>query len=91
MLDVSVVLPTFNEAGNIGLLIEALLTRLPEPSEIIVVDDDSPDLTWQVVEELRNYEPRIRLIRRIGRRGLTSALQEGIEAAEGRYGLLDGL
>lgn len=85
MLDVSVVLPTFNEAGNIGLLIKALLTRLPESSEIIVVDDDSPDLTWQVVEELRNYEPRIRLIRRIGRRGLTSALQEGIEAAEGRY------
>jgi dolichol-phosphate mannosyltransferase len=85
MLKVSVILPTFNEAGNIGLLIEALLTRLPEPSEIIVVDDDSPDLTWQVVEGLRGNEPRIRLIRRIGRRGLTSALKEGTEAAEGEY------
>ena len=85
MLKVSVVLPTFNEVGNIGLLIEALLARLPGPSEIIVVDDDSPDLTWQAVEELRKMDPRIHLIRRIGRRGLTSALQEGIAAAEGAY------
>jgi len=85
MINVSVILPTFNEAGNIGLLIETLLARLPEPSEIIVVDDNSPDLTWQVVERLRCSEPRIRLIRRIGRRGLTSALQEGIGAAEGEF------
>ncbi len=84
-LQVSVILPTFNEAGNIGLLIEALLARLPKHSEIIVVDDDSPDLTWQVVEGLRVSDPRIRLIRRVGRRGLTSALQEGIEAAEGEF------
>src|SRR5512139_3273139 len=83
-VSVSVILPTFNEAGNIGLLIEALLARLPELSEIIVVDDDSPDLTWQVVEDLRKSDNRIRLIRRIGRRGLTSALQEGIEAAGGK-------
>jgi dolichol-phosphate mannosyltransferase len=82
---VSVVLPTYNEAGNIGPLIEALLIRLPEASEIIVVDDDSPDLTWQVVEGLTRKDSRIRLIRRIGRRGLTTALQEGIEASEWRY------
>jgi dolichol-phosphate mannosyltransferase len=82
---VSVVLPTFNEAGNIGPLIEILLGGLPPSSEIIVVDDDSPDLTWQVVEGLRPRNPRIRLIRRIGRRGLTSALKEGLEAAEGEY------
>ncbi len=85
MIIVSVVLPTYNEAGNIGPLIEALLIRLPEASEIIVVDDDSPDLTWQVVEGLNRKDSRIRLIRRIGRRGLTTALQEGIEASEGRY------
>ena len=85
MIIVSVVLPTYNEAGNIGPLIEALLIRLPEASEIIVVDDDSPDLTWQIVEGLTRKDSRIRLIRRIGRRGLTTALQEGIEASEGRY------
>ena len=82
---VSVVLPTFNEAGNIGLLIEGLLSALPPSSEIIVVDDDSPDLTWQVVEAMQGLDGRIRLIRRIGRRGLTTALQEGIRAAEGDY------
>jgi dolichol-phosphate mannosyltransferase len=83
-LQVSVVLPTYNEAGNIGPLIEALLSHLPGESEIIVVDDDSPDLTWQVVGECVLRDPRIRLIRRIGRRGLTSALQEGIDASRGK-------
>jgi dolichol-phosphate mannosyltransferase len=85
MVEVSVVLPTYNEAGNIGPLIEALLSYLPTRSEIVVVDDDSPDLTWQGVEDLSRKDSRIRLIRRIGRRGLTSALQEGIEASGGRY------
>jgi dolichol-phosphate mannosyltransferase len=83
-IQVSVVLPTYNEAGNIGPLIEALFAHLPEASEIIVVDDDSPDLTWQSVEEFHHKDPRIRLIRRIGRRGLTSAIQEGINASWGR-------
>jgi dolichol-phosphate mannosyltransferase len=85
MVEVSVVLPTYNEAGNIGLLIQALLTYLPTQSEIVVVDDDSPDLTWERVEDQRQKDSRIRLIRRIGRRGLTSALQEGIRASEGKY------
>lgn len=82
---VSVVLPTFNEAGNIGRLIEKLRPVLPPASEIIVVDDDSPDRTWEVVEGLRGKYPGLRLLRRIGRRGLTSALREGIEAARGCY------
>lgn len=84
MVEVSVVLPTYNEAGNIGSLIEALLFHLPEACQVVVVDDDSADLTWQVVEDLSRKDSRIRLLRRIGRRGLTSALQEGIESSEGR-------
>jgi dolichol-phosphate mannosyltransferase len=83
-LEVSVVLPTYNEAENIGPLIEALLFRLPRQAEIVVVDDDSPDLTWKVVEELGRREKRVRLNRRMGRRGLTSALREGIEASRGK-------
>jgi dolichol-phosphate mannosyltransferase len=83
MVQVSVVLPTFNEAGNIGPLVKDILTRIPEEGEVIVVDDDSPDKTWQVVEKIMEGEPRVRLIRRIGRRGLTSALNEGIEASRG--------
>lgn len=82
--EVSVVLPTYNEAGNIGPLIQTLLTHLPGASEVVVVDDDSPDRTWQVVEGLGQKDPRVRLIRRIGRRGLTTALKEGIEAAAGK-------
>lgn len=82
---VSVVLPTYNEGGNIGPLIEVLLDHLPTACEILVVDDDSPDLTWEKVEERILRDDRIRLIHRIGRRGLTSALQEGIEAAQGTY------
>ena len=49
MCRVSVILPTYNESGNIGPLIEEILSYLPGESEIIVVDDDSPDRTWEIV------------------------------------------
>ena len=81
-MKVSVVLPTYNERDNIAPLIEAIM-REASPYEIIVVDDDSPDGTWRVVEELGDRYPNLRLLRRIGRRGLTSALQEGISMAQG--------
>lgn len=83
-VEVSVVLPTYNEAGNIGPLIQTLLAHLPEASEVVVVDDDSPDRTWQIVEGLGLKDARVRLIRRIGRRGLTTALREGIETSAGK-------
>jgi dolichol-phosphate mannosyltransferase len=66
-------------------LIEEILTYIPVESEIIVVDDDSPDRTWEGVEAFGQKEPRVRLLRRIGRKGLTSALQEGINLSKGRY------
>ena len=67
-LQVSVVLPTFNERENIGELVLEILDRLPAGSEVIVVDDDSPDGTWQAVEEYARAHPDVRLLRRIGRR-----------------------
>lgn len=82
---VAVILPTFNEAENIGPLIEANLRALTEagyPAEVIVVDDDSPDGTWRVVEEYAARDDRVRLIRRTNERGLTSAIWTGIRAAE---------
>ncbi|HBY99537.1 MAG: polyprenol monophosphomannose synthase [Ardenticatenaceae bacterium] len=85
-LRVAVVLPTFNEAGNIGPLIDAnlqALTAAGYPAQVIVVDDDSPDGTWQVVENASARDCRIRLIRRTTERGLTSAIWTGIQAAEG--------
>jgi len=74
---VSVILPTYNERHNIGPLIEAVLEALPQ-AEVIVVDDDSPDLTWQVVSGKAEDDSRVRLIRRTTERGLTSAIARGI-------------
>jgi dolichol-phosphate mannosyltransferase len=83
-LTVSVVLPTYNERDNISRLIEAILDALSEwRTEVIVVDDDSPDGTWQVVQEKGADDPRVRLIRRMGERGLTSAISTGIANAHG--------
>ncbi len=81
---VSVVLPTFNEALNIGGLIEAILVAVSAPVEVIVVDDDSPDGTWRVVQEAAQADPRVRLIHRTQERGLTTAIQAGIDAACGQ-------
>lgn len=83
MPTVSVVLPTYNERDNIGPLIQALLAQVQEPVEVWVVDDDSPDGTWQVVQALAEEDPRVHLLRRVGERGLTSALAAGIAASRG--------
>ncbi|MEP7200683.1 MAG: polyprenol monophosphomannose synthase [Chloroflexota bacterium] len=82
MLTVSVVLPTFNERQNIADLIAAIQDALPSP-EIVVVDDNSPDGTWQVVRGLAMEHPSVRLIHRTDKRGLTSAIQRGIDEARG--------
>lgn len=81
-MTLSVVVPTYNERENIAPLIAETLTHLPK-AEVIVVDDDSPDGTAQVVRERWGDDPRVRLIVRVGRRGLPSALAEGVEAARG--------
>lgn len=67
MIDFSLVIPTFNEAENICILIPrviSLLTASGISFEIIVVDDDSKDLTWKVVQEKFANEPRVRVLRR---------------------------
>ena len=84
MPDISVVLPTYNEREHIADLIAAIRAALPTDTEVIVVDDDSPDGTWQAVESYAGRHAGVILLRRIGRRGLTSALNEGIALARGR-------
>ena len=61
-------IPTFNEAENIGPLLDALLALEP-PIEALVVDDDSPDGTWKQVEERLEDNPRVHLLHRMVRRG----------------------
>jgi dolichol-phosphate mannosyltransferase len=77
---VSVVLPTFNERENVARAVEAV-EREVEPAEILVVDDDSPDRTWELVEALAAEKPRLRLIRRMRERGLTGAIQCGVDGS----------
>jgi dolichol-phosphate mannosyltransferase len=76
------VLPTYNERDNIGPLIRELYDVVTLELEVLVVDDASPDGTAQVVQHLGRELPGVRLIRR-ARRGLTKAIQEGIDAARG--------
>lgn len=88
---VCTVLPTFNERQNIEPLIRRLLAAVEPPYQILVVDDDSPDKTWQVVESIvtevnQPGAERVILIRRMGESGLTSAIQRGIDEAINRYG-----
>jgi len=74
-----IVVPTFNERDNAPLLfgrIEAALDGVA--FEVVFVDDNSPDHTWQVVRNLAQADSRVRCIRRIGRRGLSGACIEGI-------------
>jgi dolichol-phosphate mannosyltransferase len=80
----SLILPTFNEALNIPLLVPKILDVLKgQKAEIIIVDDNSPDRTWDVARKLTGAYPELRIIRRIGRRGLSSAVIEGFLAANG--------
>jgi dolichol-phosphate mannosyltransferase len=86
LLQLSVVVPTFNERDNVGALLRKLETTLQGIAwEVIFVDDNSPDGTWQVVRELARQDDRVRCIRRIGRRGLSGACIEGILASSAPY------
>jgi dolichol-phosphate mannosyltransferase len=83
---VSVVVPTFNERDNVTVLYRRLAATLDGiPWEVVFVDDNSPDGTWQVVRGLAQQDSRVRCIRRIGRRGLSGACIEGILAASAPY------
>ncbi len=84
MSHVSVILPTYNERDNIGPLIEAILRVLDgREVQVLVVDDDSPDGTWQVVQQMAAADRRVELLRRTDERGLTSAIATGIARAAG--------
>lgn len=79
---ISVILPTYNEKDNIGPLIEQVFLSLGEEAEVIVVDDDSPDGTSNVVEKLALSQKKLRLVRRTSERGLVSALKTGVGRAK---------
>ncbi|WP_027582801.1 glycosyltransferase family 2 protein [Bradyrhizobium sp. Ai1a-2] len=82
----SVVVPSFNERDNVTVLYRRLETTLAGiPWEVVFVDDNSPDGTWEVVRSLARQDSRVRCIRRVGRRGLSGACIEGILASSAPY------
>jgi dolichol-phosphate mannosyltransferase len=74
----TVVIPTLNEVGNVEILLERLVLALAGVEfEAIFVDDGSSDGTPELVTQIAQTDRRVRLVRRIGRRGLSSAVVEG--------------
>jgi dolichol-phosphate mannosyltransferase len=93
-LTLSLIIPTYNEGQNLVPLITALVDILepvlPNDYELIVVDDDSPDLTWRQGLALGDRVPQLRVMRRQGERGLSSAVIRGWQVAQGRVlGVID--
>ena len=90
----SLVIPTYNERQNIVPLIQrttTVLNKVLDQFEIIVVDDDSPDGTWQAAEEVAKDNPHVRVIRRRSERDLTTAVIAGWKTAKGEFlGVIDG-
>lgn len=94
-LRLSLVIPTYNEASNLSALVrllsDSLDSILPGGYELIVVDDNSPDRTWELAQALTSNYPQLRVIRRQGSRGLATAVVRGWQAATGEIlGVIDG-
>jgi dolichol-phosphate mannosyltransferase len=91
----SIIVPTYNERGNIEQLIQILSSlldkSLPSNYELIVVDDDSPDRTWEAALSLTNQHPHLKVMRRQDENGLSTAVIRGWQAARGDIlGVIDG-
>ena len=84
-MKVSVVLPTYNEAGNIVRLVRAILDALPQgvTPEVIVVDDNSPDGTHALVAKEFAGDARVVAVLRTSDRGFAKSIRAGIERASG--------
>ena len=90
--ELTIVIPTLNERDNVPLVVERLNRVLAGIAwEVIFVDDDSPDGTAEVVRALAKGQGNIRVLQRLGRRGLASACIEGILASAAPYAaVMDG-
>ena len=83
-IEVTAIIPTYNEATNIIPLINRIHTALENYSkEILVVDDNSPDRTWEIAESVKGKD--VRVIRRMEDKGLVKSIRHGVENAKGKY------
>ncbi|WP_017654717.1 glycosyltransferase [Fortiea contorta] len=95
VIRLSLVIPTYKERNNIQNVIRILSLLLdesiPGDYELIVVDDDSPDCTWEVARSLVTEYPQLRVMRRQQERGLSSAVIRGWQVARGEIlAVIDG-
>ena len=91
-VELSIIVPTFNERDNVTALVGLLDAALAEIVwEVIFVDDDSPDGTAAAAKALGLRDRRVRCLRRVGRRGLAGATIEGMLASSAPYvAVIDG-
>ena len=84
-IDATIILPTYNERENIAHAIATITQVMGDGVswEILVVDDDSPDRTWEVVDALAQQDGRVRCYRRVDRKGLSSAIVDGMSLGRG--------
>lgn len=79
-MEITLVIPTYNESENLPILLEKVFDAFRSAGldgRVIVVDDNSPDGTWKKAEELKDRYPGLEVLRRINKRGLSSAVLDG--------------
>ncbi len=86
---ISIIVPTYNEAGNIKRIVKRIHNAVRKDYEVIVVDDNSPDKTWCIAQKLgKKYS--VRVIKRKGKLGLSTAVLRGFNEARGEIiGVID--
>ena len=92
-MDITLVIPTYNESENLPILLERVFSVFRESNldgKVIVVDDDSPDGTWKVAEGLKEKYSGLEVLRRLNERGLSSAVLNGFSMSKsGILGVMD--
>ena len=85
-MEISIILPTYNEKDNIVRLVETIKKlNLEQTFEILIIDDNSPDGTYQFSKDKLSYDKNIKIILRKNIRGLAFSIKEGIEKSEGNH------
>lgn len=85
---ITIVIPTYNEAGTIECVVNRCLETMKESdyrTEILIVDDDSPDDTAQIARDSYATDHRVRVVRRTNDRCLARAVTEGFQRARHEY------
>jgi len=92
-MNLSIIIPTYNEKENIPILLNKIFNEFKEHKingEVIVVDDNSPDGTGKIVENLKKKYKHLKIIHRSGKLGLSSAVLDGFKIAKGNvFGVMD--